>query len=107
MFMSEDIVLSVTILRHDDLLSPKESSEVFVEVHLLLETDRVMADPEVLRVGFETYVEHAKGEDEKDSESAYDNDGAVVVVKPSYLFKDDFKVHPSIILSKYSINICT
>lgn len=81
--MGEDVILSVIILRHDDLLSSEEGSKVFVEVHLFFEAHWVVTDPEILRISFKTYVEHTERKNEKDSDGAYDHDGAVVVVEPS------------------------
>ena len=63
MFFCEDVILLVIILSHDDLLCSKEGSKIFVEVHFLLITLGIMANPKILWVSLKSNVEHAERED--------------------------------------------
>ena len=65
------------------MLCSEERTKVLVEIHLLLVTDRVMADPKLLRISFETNVYQTEREDQEDGESPHYNNRSVIVVEPT------------------------
>lgn len=81
MFFSEDILLGIIVLSHDDLFCPEEGSKLLVELHFLLISSGIVADPEILGICFESDVEHSEWEDEEEGECAHDDNSSVVEVE--------------------------
>lgn len=91
--MGEDVLLAIIVLSHDDLFGPEEGSKVSVEVLFLLVADRIVADPQILRIGLEAYVKESEGEEEEEGDGAGNYEYSVIKVEPGQFLEDDLKVH--------------